>query len=347
MAKNYMRKAILIFGMIFSGLTYAQQATNLAVLDTRDVNSLPSAYSQIAKVEFKFRDVVQVPGIGNYSSMLTIAPWVDSSGNKVHQLNFNDGGVFYRTASQADSQWGNWNQLLMANVNGDVGIGTTDPRSKIDVWGNILTGNTNATEGINAFAIRYENGSLNNWGSLRSSAATYMSFGAKADNNIGNGWVSSNGTLNFSKVAITLNDDGIKFLTSPQQMIALNSPVAMNEIMKIAVNGNAALQGKFEAKEVKVTLTPTADFVFDEEYKLPELDEVEKHIKEKKHLPEIASAAQMEKEGVNIGEFQIKLLQKIEELTLYTIEQNKQLKKLQENNDKLMKEMDELKAIKK
>jgi len=55
----------------------------------------------------------------------------------------------------------------------------------------------------------------------------------------------------------------------------------------------------------------------------------------------------MEKEGVNIGEFQIKLLQKIEELTLYTIEQNKQLKKLQENNDKLMKEMDELKAIKK
>jgi hypothetical protein len=46
----------------------------------------------------------------------------------------------------------------------------------------------------------------------------------------------------------------------------------------------------------------------------------------------------MEKEGVNIGEFQIKLLQKIEELTLYTIEQNKQLKKLQENNDKLMKE---------
>ncbi|MGN7756666.1 hypothetical protein ACTJIV_04260 [Chryseobacterium sp. 22532] len=117
--------------------------------------------------------------------------------------------------------------------------------------------------------------------------------------------------------------------------------------LKLSDEGNMALFGKFEAKEVKVTLTPTADFVFDEEYKLPELDEVEKHIKEKKHLPEIASAAQMEKEGVNIGDFQIKLLQKIEELTLYTIEQNKQLKKLQENNDKLMKEMDELKAIKK
>lgn len=115
--------------------------------------------------------------------------------------------------------------------------------------------------------------------------------------------------------------------------------------LKLSDEGNMALFGKFEAKEVKVTLTPTADFVFDEEYKLPELDEVEKHIKEKKHLPEIASAAQMEKEGVNIGEFQIKLLQKIEELTLYTIEQNKQLKKLQENNNKLADEIKELKAI--
>lgn len=117
--------------------------------------------------------------------------------------------------------------------------------------------------------------------------------------------------------------------------------------LKISDDGNMALYGKFEAKEVKVTLTPTADFVLDENYNLPKLEEIEKHIKEKKHLPEIASAAQMEKEGVNIGEFQIKLLQKIEELTLYTIEQNKQLKKLQENNDKLMNEVEELKAMKK
>ena len=60
------------------------------------------------------------------------------------------------------------------------------------------------------------------------------------------------------------------------------------------------------------------------------MEAVEKHIKEKKHLPEIASAKEMEKEGLNIGEFQIKLLQKIEELTLYSIEQSKQIKKLQE-----------------
>jgi len=105
---------------------------------------------------------------------------------------------------------------------------------------------------------------------------------------------------------------------------------------------NASLQGKLEAKEVKVTLTPTADFVFDDNYNLPKLEDVEKHIKEKRHLPEIASAKVMEKEGVNVGEFQIKLLQKIEELTLYSIEQNKQLKSQSEKVEKLEKQIEKL-----
>jgi len=91
-------------------------------------------------------------------------------------------------------------------------------------------------------------------------------------------------------------------------------------------DGNIAVSGKLEATEVKVTQSPTADFVFEENYSLPKLEDVEKHIKSNRHLPDIASAKEMEKEGVNVGEFQIKLLQKIEELTLYSIEQNKQLK---------------------
>ena len=100
-----------------------------------------------------------------------------------------------------------------------------------------------------------------------------------------------------------------------------------------------AVFGKFEAKEVKVTTTPTADFVFAEDYNLPKLEDVEKHIKENKHLPEIASAKEMEKEGVNVGEFQIKLLQKIEELTLYSIEQNKNLKEQAERIKKLEEQL--------
>lgn len=119
---------------------------------------------------------------------------------------------------------------------------------------------------------------------------------------------------------------------------------------KLDVNGkssfadNMRVNAKIEAKEIKVTLTPTADFVFENDYNLPRLEDIEKHIKEKKHLPEISSAKEMEKEGVNVGKFQIKLLQKIEELTLYTIEQNKQLKNLQISNTELM---DEVAALKK
>jgi hypothetical protein len=97
-------------------------------------------------------------------------------------------------------------------------------------------------------------------------------------------------------------------------------------------NGNTAIKGKLEATEIKVTTSPTADFVFETDYDLPTLKSIEKHIKEKKHLPEIASAKEMEKNGVNIGNFQIQLLQKIEELTLYTIAQEKEIKKEKAEN---------------
>jgi len=234
-------------------------------------------------------------------------------------------------------------KLVINDSNGYVGIGTDSPLAKLDVAGNIITGAGDSVLGTNAFSIRYADGSMNNWGALRSSNSTYMSFGVKA-NDVSPGWLSSTGLLNLEKSAITLDETGFSFLATPKQKVALNSPVTMNEIMKISLTGNALLQGKFEAKEVKVTLTPTADFVFDEKYDLPKLEEVEKHIKEKKHLPEIASAKVMEKEGVNVGEFQIKLLQKIEELTLYSIEQNKQIKQQSEQLKHLKDENEALKA---
>ena len=134
--------------------------------------------------------------------------------------------------------------------------------------------------------------------------------------------------FNFSKV---LEKD----LGSVLIVDSLNLAFSPNPFIINGANGNVSVSGRLEAKEIKVTTTPTADFVFEDSYQLPDLANVEKHIKEKKHLPEIASAAEMQKEGVNIGDFQIKLLQKIEELTLYSIEQNKQNKEQQERIQKL------------
>ena len=68
-----------------------------------------------------------------------------------------------------------------------------------------------------------------------------------------------------------------------------------------------------------------SDFVFKKEYNLPTLEEVEKHIAEKAHLENISSNEEVLKNGINLGEMNAKLLQKIEEMTLYMIEQKKKI----------------------
>jgi hypothetical protein len=94
--------------------------------------------------------------------------------------------------------------------------------------------------------------------------------------------------------------------------------------------------GTVFAKEIKVTATGSADFVFNDDYHLRPLSEVNSFIKANKHLPEIPSATEVkEGEGVNLGEMQVKLLQKIEELTLYLIEQDNTIRELKDKIEKL------------
>jgi len=92
-----------------------------------------------------------------------------------------------------------------------------------------------------------------------------------------------------------------------------------------------AVAGNMIAESVKVKLQNTwPDYVFAKSYQLLTLQQTEKHIKEKGHLPGIPSAKEVEAEGINLGEMNVKLLQKIEELTLHLIEQGKNQKVLQE-----------------
>ena len=84
---------------------------------------------------------------------------------------------------------------------------------------------------------------------------------------------------------------------------------------KLAVNGGILCE------EIKVIVdVPDADFVFDNNYKLTNLKEVEAFILKNKHLPEIPSAEQFKKDGYKVGEMDEMLLRKVEELTLYIIE---------------------------
>lgn len=96
-----------------------------------------------------------------------------------------------------------------------------------------------------------------------------------------------------------------------------------NPQTKLAVNGHIS------AQKLIVTQTGWADYVFDKHYKLPTLEEIEKYIKQNQHLPGIPSAKEIEKNGLNVGDNQALLLQKIEELTLLIIQQNKRIQKLE------------------
>jgi hypothetical protein len=100
---------------------------------------------------------------------------------------------------------------------------------------------------------------------------------------------------------------------------------ALNPLEKLAVNG------LIHTKEVKVDLLNWPDYVFEPSYTLIPLNELEQKIIAYKHLPEIPSAKEVEENGVLLGEMNKKLLQKVEELTLYMIQMNKEIELLKAN----------------
>ncbi|HEY8938504.1 MAG TPA: hypothetical protein VIM65_24960 [Cyclobacteriaceae bacterium] len=98
-----------------------------------------------------------------------------------------------------------------------------------------------------------------------------------------------------------------------------------------------AVKGKIGAQEVQVENTSTtwADYVFEPTYKLRPLKEVRKFVELNKHLPEIPSAAEVRENGHKLGEMDVLLLKKIEEMTLYMLEQEERIKSLEEQVLKL------------
>ena len=90
------------------------------------------------------------------------------------------------------------------------------------------------------------------------------------------------------------------------------------------------VNGTLRANEIIVSIPSGADYVFDSNYTLRPLSEVRKYITAHHHLPEIPSAEEMKANGVSMNELQIRLLQKIEELTLYILQQEERINQLEE-----------------
>ncbi|WP_299161127.1 hypothetical protein [uncultured Tenacibaculum sp.] len=228
----------------------------------------------------------------------------------------------------------NSNERMRIDSKGKVGIGTTTPSEKLEVYNSVTT------PGVI---------------SLRSSRndASYVDVGRV---------VAKQGTTEVSRIGMPraggTNTGFLTFWTKESNSSPLKESMRINEKGNVGIGTTdtkgfkLGVNGKIATTEVKVaTYANWSDFVFEKEYKLPTLTQVENHIKEKGHLKDIPSAAEVKKEGFFLGEMDAKLLQKIEELTLYTIQQEKQLKRqlnLIVNQTKEIKELkSENKEIKK
>jgi hypothetical protein len=181
-----------------------------------------------------------------------------------------------------------------------IGIGTTNPERKLDVEGSVRVKSGNGFEFIrvgNAYGY-----------SLWSNDAGHFCLGQGPASN--------------------LRQNIHLFIDANTSFVGIGTTTPTNKL---------DVAGTIRACEVKVDLGSgqCPDFVFKNDYKLMSLKELEAFVKSNQHLPEISPEKEMVENGVNMKELQMKLLQKIEELTLYTIEQNKKIEALQNE----MKEM--------
>jgi len=164
------------------------------------------------------------------------------------------------------------------------------------------------------------------------STGNVFSFGAVANgNDLEYGYIGGNNKSNNTNYM----SPWISFLPNGNIGIGTINPSKLLEVNGEIKSKQLTVAGTILAREVKIEVTAGADYIFNNNHKLKSLSEVETYINEKKHLPDIPSEKDMITNGISVNEMQIKLLQKIEELTLYVIEQNKKIEVLERENQEI------------
>jgi hypothetical protein len=236
---------------------------------------------------------------------------------------YSDGNNYHRAVNHIFADNSAIEKVRITNE-GNVGIGTQAPQSRLDIRNpNALTTHINISNG---------------------------GYGSIANPSIAG--------IKFYALNTAYNLASIEALSRAENIVggALVFNVASNittgifeEKMRIESNGNVGI-GTSDTKGYKLAIAGNAvaekmvvklkgnwpDFVFKPEYKLPPLSIIEQHIKEKGHLQDIPSEKEVAEKGIDLGSMDAKLLQKIEELTLYLIDQQKQIDELKKQNELLM-----------
>lgn len=203
----------------------------------------------------------------------------------------------------------NINRLTISD-SGKIGIGTINPDTKFHI------------EGTSSTYSRIAN----------SGGDTRLTFGAVTGRNI----IYSH---TFSGEAQTF-----KLQVNNENNFVINTNGSIGIGTMTTGSHKLAIEGSIGAREIVVETDTWSDFVFDKDYELKDLNEVENFIQENNHLPDIPSEKEVLENGVALGEMDAKLLQKIEELTLYMIEQNKIMKAQNEEIQKLKERINTLEA---
>lgn len=237
--------------------------------------------------------------------------------------------VFVSISNYLFAQWTpSGNDIYNSNT-GNVGIGTSTPKAILDMGKPLNPGQVSAilarlSEGYSAGGGTYlgtvgyntqPSGTITDVTDVKSFAIEHSFYGA------------TNSSINFLRGGGTIGGS-ISFNTNDN-----------TEKMRILYNGNVGIgithpqnkldvNGTIHTKAVLIDLNGWADYVFKPSYLLRPLTEVKAFIDQNQHLPEVPSEQEIVKKGLNVGEMNKLLMKKVEELTLYLIENQKQINEL-------------------
>ncbi len=351
-----MKNIIILFCLLITNVLVAQWGENSTSVFTSKTKLVVGSTS--LQGNYGANDgVLQIISPSSNYSFLTL-----KSGSKSLSIGSGPyGNAFYLPSNESFNFSYGADNVMNINPNGSIGIGgnpfggiktyifqgeTTAPSygsAALFAFNSIshTSGEQSKIRGIWSLSLNNKSGVLNesigiDVGAGNESSATGTvknAYGINVDVQKGNGIVN-NGYGVFIKRVQGTNTYGIyQQGDTTKNYFAGNVGIGTNTPdTKLAVNGN------IHAKEVKVDLIGWPDYVFYDDYKLLSLSELEEYINENGHLPNVPNAKEVEQEGLELGEMSKIQQEKIEELTLYVIDQNKAI-------EKQRKEIEELKVL--